>query len=172
MWSFFFILGVVFWFSLSVPADESFLSSLTADSSCQLDVLWHNGHTLGVNGAQVGVLKQTDQVSFAGLLKGTDGCTLEPEISFEVLSNFSHEPLEGEFTDEKLGGFLVTTDLTEGDGSRPVPVGLLDSTGGRGGLPGGLGSQLLPGGLSSSGFTSGLLGTSHDEDVFVSKLEI
>ena len=65
---FFFILG--FFGSPSVPADKrSFLSSLTADSSCQLDVLWHNGHTLGVNGAQVGVLKQTDQVSFAGLLQ-------------------------------------------------------------------------------------------------------
>ena len=66
----FFILGFFFG-SPSVPAERSFLSSLTADSSCQLDVLWHNGHTLGVNGAQVGVLKQTDQVSFAGLLQLT-----------------------------------------------------------------------------------------------------
>jgi len=159
MWSF-----SSFWVFLVLPlfpAERSFLSSLTADSSCQLDVLWHNGHTLGVNGAQVGVLKQTDQVSFAGLLEGTDGCTLEPEISFEVLSNFSHEPLEGEFTDEKLGGFLVTTDLTEGDGSRPVPVGLLDSTGGRCRLPGSLGGQLLPGGLASGGLTGGLLCTGH-----------
>jgi len=138
-----------------------FLSPLSTDPPCQLDILWHNGHTLGVNCAQVGVFEQTNQVSFAGLLKGTDGCTLEPEISFEVLSNFSHEPLEGEFTDEKLGGFLVTTDLTEGDGSRPVPVGLLDSTGGGRRLPGGFGGQLLPGGLASGRLTGGLLGTGH-----------
>jgi len=140
MWSFSSFSGLFFWFSLSVPADEgSFLSSLTADSSCQLDVLWHNGHTLGVNGAQVCVLKQTDQVSFAGLLKGTDGCTLEPEISFEVLSNFSDQPLERQFADEKLGGFLVATDLTEGDSTGAVPVGLLDTAGRGGRLPGSLG---------------------------------
>merc|ERR1711962_1726301 len=148
---FFFILWVVFFGSpFLFPADErSFLSSLTADSSCQLDVLWHNGHTLGVNGAQVCVLKQTDQVSFAGLLKGTDGCTLEPEISFEVLSNFSDEPLEGQFADEKLSGFLVATNFTEGHGTRPVPVGLLDTSRRGGRLPGRLGGQLLPGSLAS-----------------------
>ena len=43
-----------------------------------------------------------------------------------------------------------------------VPVGLLDSSGGGGGLPSGLGCQLLPWGLSSGGLTGGLLGASHD----------
>jgi hypothetical protein len=52
-------------------------------------------------------------------------------------------------------------DLAKGDGSRAVPVGLLDSTGGGGGLAGGLGGELLPGSLSSGGLTSGLLGTGH-----------
>ena len=42
-----------------------------------------------------------------------------------------------------------------------VPVGLLDSSGGGGGLPCGLSSQLLPWGLSSGGLASGLLGASH-----------
>jgi len=103
MWSFSSFSGLFFWFSLSVPADEgSFLSSLTADSSCQLDVLWHNGHTLGVNGAQVGVLEESDQVSLTGLLEGADGCALEPEISFEILSNFSHKTLEGQLADKQL----------------------------------------------------------------------
>ncbi|KAK3705029.1 hypothetical protein QZH41_003901 [Actinostola sp. cb2023] len=37
------------------------LSSLATDSAGKLDVLGHNGDSLGVNGAQVGVLKQTDQ---------------------------------------------------------------------------------------------------------------
>jgi hypothetical protein len=40
-------------------------------------------------------------------------------------------------------------------------VGLLHSTGGGSGLASSLGGQLLPRGLASSGFTSGLLGTSH-----------
>ena len=42
-------------------------------------------------------------------------------------------------------------------------MGLLDYTGGGGGLPGGLGGQLLPGSLSSGGLTGGLLGTSHGD---------
>ena len=40
-------------------------------------------------------------------------------------------------------------------------MGLLDSAGGRSGLAGSLGGELLPGGLSSGGLTCGLLGTSH-----------
>ena len=45
------------------------LSSLSTDPPGQLDVLGHDGHTLGVDGAQVGVLEQTDQVGLASLLK-------------------------------------------------------------------------------------------------------
>jgi len=45
------------------------LGPLSSDPPGQLDILWHDGHTLGVDGAQVGVLKQTNQVSLAGLLK-------------------------------------------------------------------------------------------------------
>ena len=33
------------------------LGSLASDPPSQLDILWHDGHTLGVNGAQVGVLE-------------------------------------------------------------------------------------------------------------------
>ena len=45
------------------------LGSLATDPPGQLDVLGHDGHTLGVDGAQVGVLEQTDQVGLASLLK-------------------------------------------------------------------------------------------------------
>jgi len=114
-----------------------------------------------VDGAQVGVLKETDQVGLAGFLKSADGCTLESEISFEVLGNFSDQPLEGQLADEQLSGLLVATDLTESHGTGPVPVGLLDSTGRGGRLPGSLGGQLLPGGLASGGLTGSLLGTCH-----------
>jgi len=45
------------------------LGTLSADTASKLDILWHNSDTLGVNGAQVGVLEQTHQISLAGLLK-------------------------------------------------------------------------------------------------------
>ena len=44
------------------------LGTLAPDPPGQLDVLGHDGHPLGVDGAEVGVLKQTDQVGLAGLL--------------------------------------------------------------------------------------------------------
>ena len=81
------------------------------------------------------------------------------------MSDLPDETLEGELPDKELGGLLVSPDLPESHGSGPVSVGLLDSSGGGGGLPGGLGGQLLPGSLSSGGFTSGLLSTGHDDSV-------
>ena len=105
-------------------------------------------------------------------LKSSNGGRLEPEISFEILSDLSHETLEGQLPDEQLSGLLVSSDLPESHGTGPVSVRLLDSSGGGSGLPGSLGGQLLPGSFSSGGFTSGLLGTSHGEVVFVSSLEI
>ena len=51
----------------AVSAD---LGPLAADPPGQLDVLGHDGDPLGVDGAQVGVLEQADQVGLAGLLRG------------------------------------------------------------------------------------------------------
>ena len=137
------------------------LSSLATDSPGQLDVLGHDGDTLGVDGAQVGVLEQTDEVSLAGLLESHDSRGLESQVSLEVLGDLSHQTLEGQLADEELSGLLVPPDVTKSDSPRPVPVGLLDSASGRSRLASSLGGQLLPGGLASGGFTSSLLGTSH-----------
>ena len=37
-----------------------YLSALSSDPSCQLDVFGHDGDSLGVDGAQVSVLEQAD----------------------------------------------------------------------------------------------------------------
>lgn len=42
-----------------VQHDDGALCPLAPDPTGKLDVLWHDGHTLGVDGAQVGVFKQT-----------------------------------------------------------------------------------------------------------------
>ena len=98
------------------------LSSLSTDPPGQLDVLGHDGHTLGVDGAQVGVLKQTNEVSLASLLEGHDSRGLEPEVSLEVLGDLSHQTLEGQLADEELGGLLVPSDLPKRHSSWPVPA--------------------------------------------------
>ena len=110
------------------------LSSFSADSAGQLNVLGHDGDTLGVDGAQVGVFKQTNKVSLASFLKSHYRGALKTQICLEVLSDFSHKTLEGQLADQQLGGFLITTDLTKSDCTRPVTMRFLDSTSGRSAL--------------------------------------
>ena len=147
--------------SFGVDWCSNCLGTLTTDTAGKLDVLGHDGDTLGVDGAQVGVLEQTDEVGLGSLLEGHDGGGLEAEIGLEVLGDFSHQTLEGQLADEELSALLVTTDLTESDGSWPVTVGLLHSAGGWGTLTCGLGGQLFAGSLSSGRFTGSLLCTGH-----------
>jgi len=125
------------------------LSSLSTDPPGELNVLGHDGDPLGVDGAQVGVLKQTNKVGLASLLEGHDGGGLEPEVSLEVLGDLPHQTLEGQLADEELGRLLVSPDLTESHSAGSVSVRLLDSSGGGGRLPGGLSGKLLPRSLSS-----------------------
>ena len=121
------------------------LGTLATDAAGELDVLGHDGDTLGVDGAEVGVLEETDEVGLGGLLEGEDGGGLEAEVGLEVLGDLTDEALEGGLADEEVGGLLVLADLTESDGTGAVTVGLLDATGGGGGLASGLGGELLVG---------------------------
>lgn len=72
---------------------------------------------LTVDSAKVGVFEKGDKVSFNGLLESTDGGGLEAQVGFEVLGNLTNQTLERQLSDQELGRFLVTTDLTESDGS-------------------------------------------------------
>ena len=121
------------------------LSALATETAGELDVLGHDGDALGVDGAQVGVLEEADQVSLRGLLQGGDGGGLEAEVRLEVLGDLADEALEGELADEQLGGLLVAADLAESDRSGAVAVGLLHAAGGGGRLAGSLGGELLAG---------------------------
>ena len=129
---------------------EGNLSPLTTNPPSQLNVLRHDGHTLGMNGAQVGVLEETNKVCLRSLLEGKDSMALETQIGLEVLCNFPNKPLEGQLPDQKLSTLLVLANLTEGNSSRAVTVGLLNSSSGGSRLTSSLGGKLLPGSLSSS----------------------
>jgi hypothetical protein len=137
------------------------LSTFSADASRELDVFGHDGNTLGVDGAQVGIFEQADEVGLAGFLQGHDGRALETQVGLEVLGDLTNQPLERKFADQQFGTLLVTTDLTESDGTGPVTMWLLDAAGCRRALTGGLGGELFPRGFTSGGFTCGLLRTCH-----------
>ena len=84
-------------------------------------------------------------------MESTDSRRLEAQVRLEVLGDLTNETLEGELSDEELGRLLVTTDLTESNGTRLVSVGLLDTSGRWCGLAGSLGSKLLTRGLATGG---------------------
>jgi hypothetical protein len=86
------------------------LGALSTDAAGELDVLGHDGDALGVDGAQVGVLEEANEVGLGGLLEGEDGGSLEPQVGLEVLGDLADEALEGELPDEELGGLLVPAD--------------------------------------------------------------
>jgi CRISPR/Cas system-associated protein Csm6 len=120
-----------------------------------------------VDSAKVGVFKERDKVSLNGLLESTDRRRLEAEIRLEVLGDFTNQSLERKLANQELGRLLVTTDLTESDGTRLISVRLLDTTGRWCRFAGSLVGELLTRSLSSRRLTGGLLGTSHSEEVVV-----
>ncbi len=105
------------------------LRALAANTTRELNVLGHDGYTLGMNGAQVGVFKQPNKVCFGSLLKGKDGSTLETQVRLEVLGNFTNQTLERGLANEKVRRLLVLADFTKSNSSWAVTVGLLDASG-------------------------------------------
>ena len=93
------------------------LRALATDAAGELDVLGHDGDALGVDGAQVGVLEEADQVGLRRLLQGQDGARLEAQVRLEVLRDLADEALERQLADQQLGRLLVLADLAQGDGA-------------------------------------------------------
>ena len=146
---------------LLVPSIKN-SGALTTDSAGKLHILGHDGNSLGVDGAEVSVFEETDHVSLRGLLEGEDSGGLETELVSVLRSDLTDESLEVELSNEELGGFLETSDLTESDGAGSETVRFLDAvSGGLGLLGGGLVSDVLSGVLGAGVLASGLLGACH-----------
>ena len=95
---------IIYWISDKnysvLPA--RFLRSLTTDAASQLNILGHDGDTLSMDGAKIGIFEQANQVSFSSFLQSKDCRALEAKISLEILSNLANEVLEWQLADEKL----------------------------------------------------------------------
>lgn len=114
-----------------------------------------------MDGAEVGIFEQSDQVGFSSFLEGEDSRALESQVVLIVVSDFSDESLERKLSDEEFSGLLELSDFSQSDGTRSVSVGLLDTTGGWGTLSGGFGGELLSWGFSTGRFSGGLLSSGH-----------
>ena len=75
---------------------------VSSDSLGQLQILGHDGHSLGLDRTQICVLKQGDEVSFSSFLKSQDCLTLESNFLFPLLGNLSDKSLERQLSDQKV----------------------------------------------------------------------
>ena len=110
-----------------------------------------------MNSTQIGIFKQTHQISFSGFLKSTHCGTLEPQVRLEVLSDFSNKTLEGQFANKQVGRLLVSSNLAQCYCSWAKAMWLLHSSSRRGALACSLGGQLLPWCFATGGLASCLL---------------
>lgn len=125
--------------------------ALATETAGKLDVLALDGDTLGVDGAQVGVLEERDEVSLNRLLESADGRALEAKVALEVLCDLTNETLERKLANQELGRLLVSSDLTESDSTWLITMWLLDTTSRWCRLASCLGGELLTWCLATSG---------------------
>jgi len=132
-----------------------------------LHVLGHDGDSLGVDGAEVGVFEESNEVCLGGLLESEDSGRLESEVTLELGCDFADESLERKLSDEELGALLESSDFSEGNGAGSESVGLFDSTDGGGSdLLGLLVGDVLAGSFATGVLSCGLLGACHFISVF------
>ena len=110
--------------------------SVAPDAPGQVHVLLLHGDASSVDGAEVGVLEQPDNVSFRGFLERVEGLALESQLVIHVCRDASDKPLEAGSGQKHIYTLLVALDLSEGDRARLVTQLALvfDATVGRGTL--------------------------------------
>ena len=137
--------------------------SIASDSFGELHVFGHDGHSSGVNGAQVRVLKKSNHVCFTCFLESRNSRSLESQVGLEVTGDLSDESLKGELSDKELSGLLESSDLSKGHGTRSESVGSLNSTTRLGSFvgDGGLAGDMLSRLLISRVFSRSMLGSCH-----------
>ena len=95
---------------------------------CQLHVFWHDGDTLGMDSAEIGIFKETHKISLTRLLQGHHCSTLEAQIRSMNLCNLTHKPLEGILANEQCCSLLIFPDLPESYCAWSVTVRYFDSS--------------------------------------------
>ena len=90
-------------------------------------VLGHDGNTLRMNCALVGVLEKTDQKCFWCLLKGTYSRGLEANVRLKATRDLPDQSREGQFANQEVRWLLESSNLTERDDSWSKAMRFLNS---------------------------------------------
>ncbi|CAG5102432.1 Protein of unknown function [Cotesia congregata] len=88
-------------------------STLSANPKSQDHVLGLYSDAFGVDSAKIGISKQTNEISFGSFLKSRKSSRLTSKPSFETPGDFTDEPLERQFADDKLCTFFIPANFTE-----------------------------------------------------------
>ena len=72
--------------SLKLPVQRAtgHLCTFPTDATGQLNILGHDGHTLGMDCTQVSVLEETYEICLGGFLQGEHGQTLETQVGLRI----------------------------------------------------------------------------------------
>lgn len=94
--------------------DKHLFPCSSSNTTCQLQILGHDGNSLSVNRTQIGIFKESHQMRFRSLLKGQNGSCLPAKgNATHGHLNFSHQPSKGKFANEQIGGALKFANLAE-----------------------------------------------------------
>ena len=141
--------------------------AFATDASSQLDVLGHDGDSLGVDGAQIGILEKTDHVGLSGLLEGQHCLRLESQIGLDLLGDLTNQSLERKLPDQQIGALLELANFSKRDCAGSEPMRLLDALVCHiCSLTGGLLCELLAWGLRTRVLPCGLFCTCHFKVIF------
>ena len=88
--------------------------------SCQLDILWHDVNTLAVDGTQICILKQVDNVPLHCLFHGKKGHCLKSQITPYLLGDLPNPPHKWKPPDKEEGRLLKFADLPQGHCTWPA----------------------------------------------------
>ncbi len=70
------------------------LAALATQTPCELNVLRHDALPTRVDGAQIGIFENTDDIRFCGFMERINCSGLETQVVFVVLSNFTNKSLK------------------------------------------------------------------------------
>ena len=68
-----------------------------------------------MDGAEVGILEKTDEVSLRSLLEGQDGLGLESNVVLDLAGQVLDDPLEWQLSDEEVSLKLTSIILFSGN---------------------------------------------------------
>ena len=105
------------------------LTTLATQATCELNVPGVYCHTLGMDGTQVGVLKESNKVRLTGFLQCPQCCPLityyrplnfHQIIINKILCYFPDKTHERCLANQQICALLISSDLTKGNGPRSI----------------------------------------------------